>query len=100
MFLSALLYLAAVNAATFAMMAADKRRAIENLRRIPERTLLTYAALGGVLGAVAAQQAFRHKTRKEPFRTILMGLFFGSTAVLFVMSVPEARAWLLDRLFG
>jgi uncharacterized membrane protein YsdA (DUF1294 family) len=29
------------------------------------------ALIGGALGAVAAQQMLRHKTRKEPFRTRL-----------------------------
>ncbi|WP_374570163.1 DUF1294 domain-containing protein [Phenylobacterium sp.] len=68
------LYLAAVNAAAFFLFAADKRRAIRDERRIPERELLTCAALGGVFGAVAAQQIFRHKTRKEPFRSVLWAI--------------------------
>lgn len=81
-----LLYAVAINGAAFVLFAADKRRAIRNERRIPERQLLTCAALGGVLGAVAAQQMFRHKTRKEPFRTILM-------AILFVWTIAGV-AWL------
>lgn len=70
-----LLYAAAINAAAFGLFAADKRRAMRNERRISERDLLTCAALGGVVGAITAQQLFRHKTRKEPFRTILIALF-------------------------
>jgi len=69
-----LLYLGAANVTAFALFAADKRRAALDLRRIPERTLLGWAALGGVFGAVAAQQLLRHKTRKEPFRTWLGGV--------------------------
>ena len=46
-------------------------RAIDDARRVPERTLLNLALIGGAPGAVAAQQMLRHKTRKEPFRTQL-----------------------------
>ncbi len=67
----ATLYLLAINAAAYLAMATDKQRAIDDQRRIPERTLLSLALIGGALGAVAAQQMLRHKTRKEPFRTQL-----------------------------
>jgi uncharacterized membrane protein YsdA (DUF1294 family) len=69
--LLAVLYLLAVNAIAYLAMAADKQRAIDDQRRTPERTLLNLALIGGALGAVAAQQMLRHKTRKEPFRTQL-----------------------------
>lgn len=65
---------AAVNLAAFTAMAADKQAAIDDRRRIPERTLLQLALIGGAPGAVAAQQMLRHKTRKEPFRTVLWGI--------------------------
>jgi uncharacterized membrane protein YsdA (DUF1294 family) len=64
-------YILAVNAVAFAAFAIDKRRAERRGFRIPERTLLWLAAAGGTSGAIAAQQLLRHKTRKEPFRTIL-----------------------------
>ena len=64
-------YLAAINLLAFFLFRQDKRAAIAGARRIPERTLLGLAAIGGGLGAVAAQQMLRHKTRKEPFRTLL-----------------------------
>lgn len=62
-----LLYLIGVNIAAFTLMGWDKDSARRGERRIPESTLLTLAAIGGSVGAVAAQQAFRHKTRKQPF---------------------------------
>lgn len=81
-----LLYLAVANLAAFAAMGWDKARAGRGERRIPERTLLTLAVIGGSLGAVVAQQAFRHKTRKQPFAGILLGIL--SAQVL------AAAAWL------
>ncbi|MBU1375610.1 MAG: DUF1294 domain-containing protein [Alphaproteobacteria bacterium] len=65
------IYLLAVNAATIAAFAFDKRAAARRGWRIPERRLLMLAAFGGSPGALVAQQALRHKTRKEPFRTSL-----------------------------
>jgi uncharacterized membrane protein YsdA (DUF1294 family) len=79
----AVLYLLAVNAGGFAAMAADKRRAMRDQRRIPERALLNIALIGGALGAVAAQQMLRHKTRKEPFRTRLWLIAGAWTALLW-----------------
>ena len=35
------------------------------------RTLLGLALFGGALGALLGQQLFRHKTQKQPFRTLL-----------------------------
>jgi len=65
------LYLLGVNLASIALFAWDKYCAERDLRRIPESTLLIVAAIGGSLGAIAAQRRLRHKTRKEPFRTYL-----------------------------
>jgi uncharacterized membrane protein YsdA (DUF1294 family) len=64
-------YLLLANAAAYICFGVDKRRAIAGEWRISEATLLTLAALGGWLGAKAGQRRFRHKTRKEPFRSIL-----------------------------
>lgn len=68
---AALAYLALANLAAFAAMGLDKSSARRGDRRIPERTLLSLAAAGGGLGAVLAQQMFRHKTRKQPFANLL-----------------------------
>ena len=68
-------------------MGLDKRFATLGGHRISERTLLTLAAIGGSLGAIAAQQAFRHKTRKEPFRTLLW--------ITPVWQAAAVGAWLL-----
>jgi uncharacterized membrane protein YsdA (DUF1294 family) len=80
--------LAAVNAAAFVLFMLDKHLASEGMRRIPESTLLLVALIGGSAGAIAGQQYWRHKTRKEPFRTMLFGI-----AIVHVMFL----AWLILR---
>ena len=54
-----------------AVFAWDKHCARNGMWRVPERTLLSMALIGGTIGAVAAQYGLRHKMRKEPFRTQL-----------------------------
>ncbi|CDZ42894.1 DUF1294 domain-containing protein [Neorhizobium galegae] len=61
-----------LNVLAFCVYWWDKQAAIDGTWRISERTLLGIAFVGGSLGAVTAQQMLRHKTRKEPFRTLLM----------------------------
>ncbi|WP_244749994.1 DUF1294 domain-containing protein [Mesorhizobium sp. L-2-11] len=55
-------------------MVFDKARAENRAQRIPESTLLYLAFIGGSIGTVIAQQTIRHKTRKEPFRSRLVGI--------------------------
>lgn len=64
---SILTYAAAINFVAFLLYGVDKRNAIHDCRRIPEKTLLGIAAIGGSLGAYAGMQVFRHKTRKPKF---------------------------------
>lgn len=68
------LYYAVINTVSFLMFASDKKRAVRKKWRIPERTLLAGAALGGGAGALAAMLICRHKTRKMRF--ILLVPFF------------------------
>lgn len=62
-----ILYLIAVNALGFLLMLADKHRARKNLWRIPERTLIGTAIIGGSLGSLLGMYIFRHKTRHPKF---------------------------------
>jgi len=62
-----LLYLIIINALGFSLMLMDKYRATKRLWRIPERTLMTVAALGGSLGSLAGMYLVRHKTRHLKF---------------------------------
>ena len=80
-------YLSAINLLAFMLFRQDKRAAIVGGRRISERTLLGLAVIGGGLGAMAAQQMLRHKTRKQPFRSLLYLILAAQTAlVVFLMA--------------
>ena len=61
------LYLTLINALGFLVMLADKKKAKKNRWRIPEKTLLGIAAVGGSLGSLLAMKLFRHKTRHAAF---------------------------------
>ena len=62
-----LLYLLIINAIGFVLMLVDKLKAKKNLWRIPEATLMTTAAMGGSIGALAGMYTFRHKTKHLKF---------------------------------
>ena len=83
---SLLCFLVAINITSFCQFWYDKHAARSGWRRISERTLLQSAFFGGSIGAMAGRQVFRHKTRKEPFRTHLILI------VLFQMIVAVACA--------
>lgn len=61
-----------VNLWTMLRFWQDKQRAVAGARRIPEADLLGLALIGGSPGALLARHLFRHKTRKEPFSTLLL----------------------------
>ena len=62
-----LIPLLAVNLFSFILMGIDKRRAVRDRWRIPERVLLLacvpFSALGGLMG----MNVFHHKTKKPKF---------------------------------
>lgn len=60
-----------INLIAFLAFGWDKRQAERDGSRIAERTLIGVALFGGALGALIGQQVFRHKTKKQPFRTLL-----------------------------
>jgi uncharacterized membrane protein YsdA (DUF1294 family) len=75
-------YALVINIVTYVLFGFDKRAAEQRQSRIPERTLLMFSALGGSMGAVLAQQRYRHKTRKQPFRTLLLGILAAQIAMI------------------
>ena len=61
------LYLLLINAAAFVLMLVDKHKARNHRWRIPEKTLIGSALLGGSIGALAGMYLFRHKTQHAKF---------------------------------
>lgn len=88
-------YVLFVSLLTFALFAWDKYCAIRGYWRVSEFHLLLFAFLGGSLGAIAAQRMLRHKTRKEPFRTIL--LVIATLHLIAAVSAGAAAFTSLDR---
>lgn len=79
------IYFLVVNVITFLLYGIDKRRARRNKWRVPEKTLIMVAVLGGSLGALSGMKVFRHKTKKRKFSIgvpvifliqIIVGLYF------------------------
>lgn len=62
-----IVYLVLINIAAFIMYGADKHKAKKGQWRIPEKTLIGVAALGGSIGAVLGMRLFRHKTKHPKF---------------------------------
>lgn len=79
--------LAALSFVAFVMYFADKQKAKKGKWRIPEKVLLGIGFIGGAVGALAAMQVFRHKTKHYYFYLInILGLAWQvAGAVLIAM---------------
>lgn len=71
---------------------ADKSAAEQGKWRTPESTLHTIDLLGGWPGALVARRLFRHKTTKQPFRTIFWVTVIANCVALawFVYEAPPS----------
>jgi len=77
-----LLYLGGVNLLTFALYAADKRAAMQQGPRIPEKALHLLALAGGSPAAYFAQRHFSHKMRKDSFQAMFWLIVMGQAVVV------------------
>jgi len=71
------IYYLVLSLVSFIAYGIDKWAALRGRWRTAEGTLHLVALIGGWPGALIAQQVFRHKTRKEGFRTV-----FWATVIL------------------
>ena len=77
---SILLYLAAINIVTFFVYGIDKWKAKRSKWRVPESSLLWWAAFGGSVGALLGMKAWHHKTLHNKFR-------YGVPAILILQLI-------------
>ena len=67
-----LIYLILINLVGFVLYGLDKAKSKhKGSRRIPERTLLWVARLGGGLGCWLGMMLFRHKTKHTRFMVLV-----------------------------
>lgn len=76
-------YLIIINIIGLFIMAVDKKRAIKQQWRIPEKTLFMCSLLGGSIGTWVGMYAFHHKTKHWYF-------VIGMPAILIVQIVLVA----------
>ena len=82
-----LIYLFAINLIAFVAYGMDKWRAKKNKWRIPERTLILLAVIGGSIGALAGMYVFRHKTQHMKFKIgvpLILGIQLGLSVYFLV----------------
>ena len=79
-----LVFLLIINALGFLLMLIDKYKAKKNFWRIPEKTLIAVAALGGSLGTLAGMYLVRHKTKHLRF-TLGIPVILAVQVVIFIV---------------
>lgn len=79
-------YLIGINVVTFLLYGNDKSRARRHAWRIPEKTLLGAAVIGGSVGALLGMSIFHHKTRKPAF-------YIGVPLILIIQIGLAALLW-------
>lgn len=86
MWIVAVVYLAVINLLTFIAYGMDKRKARKGKWRIPEKTLLLFAGIGGSVGALLGMYLLHHKTKHAKFTIgVLMMLIFQIGVLLYLM---------------
>jgi len=73
-------YILILNIIGLTAMGVDKAKAKTGAWRIPEKTLLAIAAIGGSIGVLAGMYFFRHKTKHILFT-------FGVPAIIVIQLV-------------
>jgi len=81
-----MIYIFAVwNFVVMGLYAFDNNRAVRKGWRIPEKTLLTAALVGGAAGAMLGMYVFRHKTKHAKFRFIVPAALVIQAVLLYAL---------------
>ena len=78
---------------TFCIYALDKSAARKDAQRTPEKTLHLLSLLCGWPGALYAQQALRHKSRKRSFQIMFWLTLAANVSALIYLLIPQGT-WL------
>lgn len=82
-----IVYIIIVNIVAFALMGIDKRKAIKNKYRIPEKVLFMSAILFGSVGANLGMKVFRHKTKHMSFVIGMPAIFILQIVICIVVLI-------------
>lgn len=78
-------YLILANLFGLIIMFVDKGYAKKHHRRVPEKTLLLTAAVGGIFGVWGGMYLFHHKTRKPKFYVGVPAILVAQVAILYTL---------------
>lgn len=81
-----IIYLVAINVATFFTYGLDKWKAKKSMWRISEASLLMLAILGGSIGAWLGMRVWHHKTQHKKFKYGIPLILIAQIALLFLTS--------------
>jgi len=80
------IYLIIINLASGIVFIYDKRVAIKNHRRVPERTLHSFELLGGVFANMVLMYSIHHKNRKFRYYGVTWVVMMGWMVTIYVLS--------------
>lgn len=81
------IWLVVINIAGFIICAVDKRRAIKNKWRIPEKSIFMAALLGGSPGTYISLLLFHHKTKHLRFMAGIPLIFAVEAGLLLFIAL-------------
>ncbi len=83
-------YLVFINILSLYATVADKRRAVENKRRISEKTLMLLAITGGAFSEYAAMRKIHHKSKHKKFMIGLPLIIFSHIILIVLLILKVA----------
>lgn len=78
-------YLLILNLIAFLLIGLDKQLALQQKRRISEKTLLTFVFFGGTIGSGLGMVIFRHKTAKSAYLWKFWGIVVVQIVIVYAL---------------